>query len=218
MSLNHDPQLILVTPTYARPDRLLYLRRCSKIFEKVPNLIWLVVEDASETDEEVERMLKSSGVQFRYWAIGPTMDKGHLQRESAFNFIVREGLKGIIYNADDDNYYELHLFDELRQVKKLGILPVGNLGPNGIEGPIVRNNKITGWDAGWSQRAFPVDMAGFAFSSEILDYLTKPYWDHTGIGGESEFISKIANQWSNLEVLCTDATKCCVWHNHPLES
>ena len=116
----------------------------------------------------------------------------------------------------NDNEYDIRLFDEIKKTKNLSIFPVGNLGPNGIERPIVKNGKIIYWDAGWASRRFPIDMGGFAFNTKFL-YIKKnnnnKLWDHNGIGGESEFISYITNDYSDLEFLCDNCNICYVKHN-----
>ena len=45
-----------------------------------------------------------------------------------------------------------------------------------------RPHKITGWDAGWLSRKYPLDFAGFAFHSDVLKKIEKPFlrgidWD-----------------------------------------
>ena len=106
---------------------------------------------------------------------------------------------------------------EIRKVKQVAVLPVGNLGPNGIERPIVVDGKIVAWDCGWSSRQYPVDMAGFAFHSDLLRNIEKPFWNVSGgRGGENEFLQRIVPENYELEVLCDNATKCFVWHNENL--
>ena len=63
---------------------------------------------------------------------------------------------------------KLNVIGHIRKTKNISIFPVGDLGPNGIERPIIKDGKILYWDAGWTQRCFPVDMAGFAFNSKYL--------------------------------------------------
>jgi hypothetical protein len=56
-------------------------------------------------------------------------------------------LKAIIYFADDDNTYDLRLFDEIRKTKNLSVFPVGFVGSSGSPGitsPIVKNGKVIG--------------------------------------------------------------------------
>ena len=65
----------------------------------------------------------------------------------------------VVYFADDDNTYDLRLFDELRLTKTLSFFPVGLVTKPGLSSPIVREGKIVGFYDGWiSNRKFPVNI------------------------------------------------------------
>jgi glycosyl transferase family 43 len=211
-----DRPLLFVTPTYPRPRRLSFLRRCAEDFRGVPNLLWLIVEDDARLAPEVERLLAESGVAHLYAAHGPTRCWGNAQRNWALKYIRDNRLSGVVYLADDDNKYEAPLFDELRKVQRIGILPVGRMGPWGIERPIVRGGRIVRWSADWKRRTYPVDMAGFAFNAELLSNTTGELWTYPGRGGESEFIEILIRSPDELEFLCNDCRACYVWHDLPL--
>jgi Glycosyltransferase family 43 len=124
-----------------------------------------------------------------------------------------------VYNMDDDNLVYETLCRELRKVTRFSVFPVGNLGPDDIERPIVRDGKILGWRCGWTERKFPVDMGGFAFPARLLFDLPSPIWPHAGIGGESEFISRFVESADGIDVsLCHYNKMCLVYHNEPLDS
>jgi len=210
-----ENNLILVTPTYYNPNRLFFINECIKVFSQIKNLIWILCEDNNNIDIEVNEILLKSGIEYKYLAYGPTKDKGNEQRNFCYEYIVNNNINGIIYNADDDNEYDIKIFDEIKKTKNISIFPVGNLGP-GIERPIIQNGKILRWDAGWTERRFPVDMGGFAFNSKYLykkKYENKKLWNHKGIGGESEFINYITNDYDFLEFLCDNCNICYVKHN-----
>lgn len=212
-----NPELIILTCTYDRPGRMELLRRCIGCFKVANPLRWIVVEDAEGTDAEVAELLQASGLRHCYCADGPTRDKGHAQREKALQVVAEEGFEGIVYNADDDNWYDHRLFEELRRVRNVAVFPVGNLGPSGIERPVVQDGRLIGWDSGWVERKYPIDMAGFAFHSRRLQHLEKPYWRFRGgPGGESEFIERLLEEGEELEVLCEEGRRCYAWHNEPL--
>jgi len=207
--------IILITCTYKRKHRLEYIRRAADVFSKQDDITWIIVEDAATADIELGRLLDSyrSSMDVVYLATGPTRDKGNQQRALALQYIVAHKLEGVVYNADDDNMWDAELFQELRKVKRVGVLPVRNLGPGGVELPVVVDGKIIGWNAGWLERKYPVDMGGFAFHTDCLKKLQAPYWDYTGIGGESEFIDKLIKDKSELELLCSNCSRCYVRHN-----
>jgi len=209
-------KIILITCTYKRPGRINCLQRCIRTFRTIKNVIWIVVEDSRTLDDKIKHMLKKSKISHVYLCAGPTNDLGHEQRNMALTYIRDKNIKGIVYNADDDNFYKRRLFNEIEKTKKMSVFPVGNLGPRNIERPIVKDNKIISWDSGWKTRKFPVDMAGFAFDSALLSSLKNPLWNHKGRGGETEFIEKSINSSDELEFLCDNCMKCYVWHNEPL--
>jgi len=210
-------EIILVTPTYKNPKRVFFIGECIKVFSNIQNLIWILCEDADGIDNEINEMLSKSGITYKYLSFGPTKDKGNEQRNFCYEYIVNNNINGIIYNADDDNEYDIKLFDEIKKTKNISIFPVGNLGgPTGIERPIIQNGKILYWDADWCSRRFPIDMGGFAFNSKYLykkKLENKKLWDHCGLGGESEFINYITNSDEDLEFLCDNCNVCYVWHN-----
>ncbi|CAI5531788.1 unnamed protein product [Closterium sp. Naga37s-1] len=53
--------------------------------------------------------------------------RGVGQRNLALEYIEKENLEGIVYFMDDDNSYALQLFEELRKIQRIGLLPVGFL-------------------------------------------------------------------------------------------
>lgn len=203
--------LILITCTYERPGRLNLIKNLSIMVESLKDAKWIIVEDGSEINEEVQKVLPSNAT---YLAFGPTRSGGNSQRNYALEYIKNKKYEGIIYNMDDDNRYDIRIFDEIRKTKHVAFLPVGNLGPNGIERPIVENGKFVGWDAHWLSRKYCVDMAGYAFNSKLLNNLESPLWGHAYHGGgEDEFLQKILNNINDAEFLCDNCTKVYVWHN-----
>ena len=125
-------------------------------------------------------------------------------------------MEGVVYLADDDNCYQAALFDELRKVRRVGVLPVGLLGPFGIERPILRQGRIVDWSAHWKSRRFPLDMAAFAFDAGLLRPIAGPIWTYTARGGETEFLERLLDPADELEILCDGCRKCHVWHDLPL--
>ena len=154
--------LIFVTCTYRRPGRLDYFRRHIRtLISQIEHYHWIVVEDGDVADPELAVLLE--GWNSRYLHIGPTRDDGSAQRNLAFECIRDLRLDGIVYNLEDDNLVHPELAGELRRVSKVGIVPIGNLGPNGVERPIVVNGQLARWDSGWAERKYPVSRGGFAF-------------------------------------------------------
>lgn len=232
-------KIILVTATFKRPERAAYLNRCIKVFKEAGNILWLVVEDAQQIDHEVEEILSHSGLEYIYINRGRTQDRGNSQKDMAFRYIKEHGLEGIVYSADDDNAYDVRLFDEIRKTRKVGILPVGNLGPNGIERPLIENHRIVSWDAHWLTRKYCVDWAAIVFDAGLLQGLDEPLltgfnryeaiksglvdkqradniWLYQRMESETDFLDKLVRLSGELELLCDECRKCLVWHNQPL--
>jgi hypothetical protein len=208
--------LLIVTPTYDRPLRTEYLTRCVASFAGVAGLHWLVVEDAAERDPRIAQLLARSRIAHTYLAIGPTGSWGNAQRDLALRHIRDTRMDGIVYLADDDNYCEGSVVAELRRVRRAGVMPVGLLGPFGIERPIVRGGRIVDWSAHWKSRRFPVDMAAFAFDAALLRDIEGPIWTYAARGGETEFLEKLVGSPEALEILCDGCRRCHVWHDLPL--
>lgn len=202
--------IIVVTATHKRHGRMPMIGHLKSILDQREDVRWIVVEDSDEKDPELADFLPPYATHLNF---GPTKDGGNAQRNLAFEHIADSGLEGVVYNADDDNKYDPSLFDEILKTKKVSMFPVGNLGPHGVERPIILNGKFVRWDAGWAERKFPVDMAGFAFQSDLLKKLQRPFWTHSGRGGESEFISKLVESVEEIEFLCNRCTDVFVWHN-----
>jgi L-gulono-1,4-lactone dehydrogenase len=208
--------LILVTWTYARPGRIEFIRRHVRTFiSRIENYHWIVVEDGDGPDPEVQATLKQYNS--HYLHIGPTRDNGHAQRNLAFEYIRDRRLDGIVYNLDDHNLAQPELAAELRRITKVGIVPLGNLGPHKIERPIINQGRFVRWDSGWAERKYPVAAGGFAFDSRLIFNAPSPIWSWRGIGGESEFIDKLVGSTDELDFSpCNWNQVCLVLNKEPL--
>lgn len=77
---------------------------------------------------------------------------------------------GAVYFGDDDNTYDLRLFQEIRNIKQAGVWPVGIVGGLIAETPILaENGTVSGFNAVWKpERPFPIDMAAFAINVTLI--------------------------------------------------
>lgn len=206
----------IITPTHSRPGRLEYMTRMCETLKKLPAIRWIVIEDGEETNRAIQRLLAIQRINHVYLAVGPSQDKGNTPRNLGIHYLRAKKLDGVVYFADDDNAYDRRLFAEIRKTRRVSVFPVGHLGPNGIERPVVRGGKITEWDAGWLERKFPVDMAGFAIHSRLFHQKPDTVWFYNVDGGETELMEMFIDSQAELETLCQDCKNCYVWHNHPL--
>ncbi|KAE9554926.1 hypothetical protein FO519_001823 [Halicephalobus sp. NKZ332] len=149
-----DPTIIVITPTHKRPARLADMTRLSQTLMHVKNIHWVVIEDSNHTVDAVERILKRSGIPYVYFftTTKPGYPKrGWTHRNMGLEY-VRKNYKnykrgGVVYFADDDNSYDVRIFDNyIRNVKDIGIWAVGLAGAAAVEAPHVVNGTITKWD------------------------------------------------------------------------
>lgn len=211
-------KLIFITCTYNHSSRISYIKYLIKnIISKLNNYVWIIVEDGESIDTELSNLLYSSNINYIYMHYGPTRSGGNAQRNFALEYIADSNIDGIVYSLDDDNIYDLKLFDEIRKTQKLSIFPVGGWGRpiDNPERPILdNNNKFIKWNSTW-QRKYATDMAGFAFNSNLLHKIKKPFWTYSiHGGGESEFIDRLISNIDEIEFnLCNFNTNCYVYHN-----
>jgi hypothetical protein len=213
-----NQKLILVTCTYNHTNRISYIKYLIKnIISKLNDYIWILVEDNDSINSELSELLYQSNINYKYLFYGPTRSGGNAQRNFALEYIFDSNINGIVYSVDDDNLYNLKLFDEIRQTKNLSIFPVGGWGrdENNPEKPILNeNHEFIGWNSSW-QRKYATDMAGFAFHTDLLHKISKPFWTYISHGGgESEFIDRLVPNINNIEFnLCNFNSECYVYHN-----
>ena len=116
------PTIYAITPTYARPTQKAELTRLSNKLRNVGHLTWIVIEDSINKTELVTELLQRSGVPHVHLNVKSTIPKsrhrGLQQRNIALNWIRHHVNKitsqlGVFYFADDDNAYDLQLFEEV---------------------------------------------------------------------------------------------------------
>ncbi len=90
--------------------------------------------------------------------------------------------KSVLYFADDDNTYDLRIFDEIRKTKKVSVFPVAFIGTQSISSPVVETRevrgpdgkihsvkKVVGFTDDWfASRKFPMDMAGNSKQASVI--------------------------------------------------
>lgn len=190
-------------------------------------ILWVVVEDAATVDPAIDNLLATSGVKYRYLAVestGESEHRGLQQRNRALDLIVEEGIAGTVYFADDDNAYRPSLWRHLQALPRgaYTVLPVGNMGYFGWEGPVfgdVKEGKaaIEQWSCDFCPRRWNVDMSGFAFSTSFLAQRPSPRFDDSSRAGflENDFLSQLeTSPGASLIVLPELVDAIHVWHNH----
>ncbi|KJH48837.1 hypothetical protein DICVIV_05027 [Dictyocaulus viviparus] len=101
------------------------------------------------------------------------LPRGVPQRNAALAWLrtqLSSAKTGAVYFGDDDNTYDLRLFNEIRTINVAGIWPVGVVGGLIAEWPILsKNGTVVAFNAVWKpDRAFPIDMAAFAVNITLI--------------------------------------------------
>eukprot|EP00123_Amoebidium_parasiticum_P006812 comp17676_c0_seq1/m.17491 comp17676_c0_seq1/g.17491 ORF comp17676_c0_seq1/g.17491 comp17676_c0_seq1/m.17491 type:complete len:173 (-) comp17676_c0_seq1:15-533(-) len=143
--------------------------------------------------------------------------RGVDQRNLALNTIAGfEDRNGVVYFADDDNSYDLDVFEEMRTTKRVSIWPVAFVGGQSYERPIVTDGKVTGWHVSWHpERTYPTDMSSFAFHTSLLHGPKGvPQFSHAWRKGflESGLLEQLLSSPAELEPKATGCTRILVWH------
>eukprot|EP00039_Didymoeca_costata_P005649 m.83338 g.83338 ORF g.83338 m.83338 type:complete len:314 (-) comp12917_c0_seq1:48-989(-) len=241
------PWLYLITPTYKRHNQKADMTRFANTLRQVPNLHWIVIEDAQERTELVSKFMKRCGVKnFTHihqktpkylqraickvvnprigcpsWKLGKeaelwTRPRGVEQRNAGLQ-VVRDlrPQNGVVYFADDDNSYDLELFDMIRKVKRVGAWTVGLSGGLIHEGPIVEDGEVISWHVGWRpDRPFPIDMASFAINTREIMSRPQLKFDGKAERGflESKFLLGIIKGKNEIEPFVPACNCVLVWH------
>lgn len=200
-----------------------------------PNLHWILVEDSEVQTKLVKHLLTQANLnerstvlnvktpdQFKLKGKDPNWKKprGAEQRNLALEWIRKNAdpnKRSMVFFMDDDNTYSLELFSEIAKIDEghVGIWPVGLVGGLLVEKPILNaDNVVTGFNAVWRpERPFPIDMAGFAISTDLLLKFSKAVFSYEVERGyqESEILSQITAK-EDLQPLADFCTKVLVWH------
>ncbi|KAF8362986.1 sqv-8 [Pristionchus pacificus] len=146
-----------------------YMTKLSQALAQVPNLHWIVVEDAETTSKSINDIVKRSRVQFTHIAVATPPESKMKSTDPNCNNL-GSSRTGVVYFGDDDNVYDWRLFDEMRRVKRVGVWPVGVVGGLLAEHAMIDGQGvITGFNAIWKpERPFPIDMASFAVNITLV--------------------------------------------------
>uniref|UniRef100_A0A646QHP0 Galactosylgalactosylxylosylprotein 3-beta-glucuronosyltransferase n=1 Tax=Hemiscolopendra marginata TaxID=943146 RepID=A0A646QHP0_9MYRI len=227
----HLPFVYVITPTYSRPTQKAELTRLVQTLLLVPNLHWIVVEDSIEKTDLVTRLLKKSGIKYTHLNTATPSEyklssndpnwlkpRGVQQRNLALSWLRQNynlnRANGVVYFADDDNTYDVDIFEEMRFTSKVSVWPVGLVGGLLVERPIVENGKVVGWFSAWKpNRPFPMDMAGFAVNLRaLLDHPSAMFNLSAPRGFQESSLLHTLVTMNQLEPKASNCTEVLVWH------
>ncbi|CAK8682986.1 unnamed protein product [Clavelina lepadiformis] len=226
------PVIYAVTPTYTRWTQKADLTRLAQTLLHVPNLHWIVVEDAERKTPLVTKFLKYSGLQYTHLnsktdanyklkADDPNwlLPRGVAQRNVGLSWIrknVPPSTSGVLYLMDDDNTYSLKLFEEMRTIATAAVWPVGLTGGLKFEGPgSCSGGKVLSWYTAWKpERPFPIDMAGFAVNLKLFFQHKNAEFSNKVPRGylESHFLTSLDLTRDDVEGKVEDCSEILVWH------
>ncbi|XP_063220416.1 galactosylgalactosylxylosylprotein 3-beta-glucuronosyltransferase P isoform X2 [Bacillus rossius redtenbacheri] len=218
-----EPRLYVITPTYRRPEQIPELTRLAQTLMHVRNLHWLVVEDAANKTRLVTQLLRKTRLSFDH-LLAPMPDvyktrrgpkpRGVSNRNCGLEWIRANATSGVVYFADDDNTYDIELFEEMRWTTRVSMWPVGLCTKFGLSTPIVIDSKFAGFYDGWvAGRKFPVDMAGFAVSVQFLLQRPNAKMPYKPGFEEDGFLKSLAPfEPSQIELKANNCSKVLVWH------
>ncbi|KAH3851204.1 galactosylgalactosylxylosylprotein 3-beta-glucuronosyltransferase 3-like [Dreissena polymorpha] len=229
------PVIYLITPTHGRLEQKADLTRLSYTLRLVPNIHWIIVEDLSRKSDLVTNFLANCKLPYTHLFVATPDNyklkekdpnwlkpRGVLQRNKGLQWLRNQtGVTGVVYFADDDNTYDLRIFEEMRYTQRVSVWPVGLVGDLKYESPKLRNKKVVGWHTYWKpERKFAMDMAGFAINARLLlEHPRAEFRMTAGRGNlESDLLTQLGVEWSDLEPRAEDCTKVLVWHTRTEKS
>ncbi|EDW41068.1 galactosylgalactosylxylosylprotein 3-beta-glucuronosyltransferase P isoform X1 [Drosophila sechellia] len=217
------PPLYIITPTYRRPEQLAELTRLGYTLKHVVNLLWLVIEDANKTNPLVGHTLDRIGVPYEYM-VAPMPEKykqtkkakprGVSNRNRGLEYLREHATEGVLYFADDDNTYDISIFEQMRYISKVAMWPVGLVTKTGVSSPIIQAGKLVGYYDGWiGGRKYPVDMAGFAVSVKFLKERPNAQMPFKPGYEEDGFLRSLAPlDDAEIELLADECRDILTWH------
>ncbi|CAD5223367.1 unnamed protein product [Bursaphelenchus okinawaensis] len=221
VKVTDDKTIIVITPTFMRPERMADFTMLSQALKHVPNVFWLVVEDGDYRVDKVEQVMRRTGLDYAY--INTTNEglpcRGWAHRNRALDWIQKHRAQfnsnDVVYFADDDNAYDIRLFTEyIAKVEVMGVWAVGTSAYAIVESPKVKNNKVVGWNVVYRpSRKFATDMAGFAINIDTLVKSKPRLTLHcAGQSPEDCFLNQLNISWDDMVPFGDGTEDILVWH------
>nr|XP_002127079.1 galactosylgalactosylxylosylprotein 3-beta-glucuronosyltransferase sqv-8 [Ciona intestinalis] len=216
----NDQTIYGITSTYARLTQKADLTRLIYTLMHVPNFHWILIEDSVEKTPLVRRLLQKSGLKYTHLNKKNKKNSHHksgvkdlLTRNAALAWVRNNVTQGVVYFMDDDNTYDLKLFEEMRTTKVASVWPVGLVGGLVVEGPVrCKNGKVLTWRVTWeTNRTIPIDMAGFAINTALLrQHPDVKFVDAFDL--ESIFLGDLGLTRDKMEAKGNNCREVNVWH------
>ena len=239
--------LYIITPTHQRITQMVDMTRLKQTLmlaslQQRATIFWIIIEDAEQCSQRIRTIAEDSGLPFAHKAITQTSKdknghRGLLQRNLGLETVLEVGKEGVIYFADDDNGYDVQLFTELLYTRYTSIFAVGLSGGSAYERCHVNEDTgkvdaiLTSWEPRYRipikgkpgkftrpKRKYGIDMAGFALSTTALLTKEARFTPKSTSGMlETDFLSQLVNDVSELEPLAANCTRILAWHVKTIE-
>jgi galactosylgalactosylxylosylprotein 3-beta-glucuronosyltransferase 3 len=126
-----------------------------------------------------------------------------------------------VYFGDDDNVYDWKLFDEIRSIDKVGVWPVGLVGGQLVETPLLSStNKVIGFNAAWKpRRPFPIDMAAFSVNISLVNDHPKAQFSYNVSRGYQVikvYLKLFNSVFRSLTFLLDSVYHASIWNLKPI--
>jgi galactosylgalactosylxylosylprotein 3-beta-glucuronosyltransferase 3 len=237
---NNDTDLatiFIITPTHQRDTQKVDLTSMCHTLMNVPRVVWIIIEDAPKPTSLVTNLIQRCKAEIvhllAYTSAKYRVEKGdHAwskprgveQRNAGLSWLRQhyspENCNGVVYFGDDDNKYDLRVFDDIRKTKQVSVWKVAWSGGVRWEGPTCHNGYAKSWHAAFAKnRALPVDMA--AFSIHLCEFFKHPKAQigvningHSSKQGylETDLLEHFTNR-SAIECRGSE-NETYVWHSH----
>ncbi|XP_063612584.1 galactosylgalactosylxylosylprotein 3-beta-glucuronosyltransferase P-like, partial [Penaeus indicus] len=237
-----QPIIYVITATYKRPEQIPELTRLGQTLLSVSRIHWIVGDDRRTVNQRVLDLLEFLGIPYTYlltpmpeiyrnpavsvndrrkgWAkrARKHLPRGVANRMAGLDWVKQHASSGVVYFADDDNTYDTRLFEEMRYTKRVSMWPVGLMGSSGMSTPIIKKGKFVGWyDAFTDRRKFPVDMAGFAVSVELIQQVPNASMPFKVGYEETGFLESLKISTADIEFKADNCSKIYVWHTQTVD-
>ena len=126
----HMKTIFSITPTYHRSTQKIDLNSMCHTLMSVPKVVWIIIEDSSKPTDLVTRLIQRCKVKIVHLVV-PTssiykqkkgkpwqnLPRGVEQRNAGLNWLrdnySLDNCNGAFYFGDDDNKYDLRLFEDV---------------------------------------------------------------------------------------------------------
>lgn len=224
--------IFVITPTYPRREQAAELTRLGQTLLLAEDLHWVLAEDSERCSPLVGSLLARLNLPYTHLASPQSKmykqssnlkknPRGVSSRRAGLHWVMENFGEGVVYFADDDNTYDLRLFSQMRETRRVSMFPVGLIGQQGVSSPIVKDGQVVGFSDSWfGRRKFPVDMAGFAINLAFLRE-RNPEADKSmpyQVGFEEDtFLRSLKLNLTEIEPLANNCTEVLVWHTQSLK-